>query len=74
VTDKSSQNTDISNKKSSMGQIIGSVFAAMMGVQSDKNREKDFAASNAKSYIIAGVIFTILFIVTIVTVVNVVVS
>lgn len=62
------------DKKASLGQIFGSVFAAMVGVQSDKNREKDFAATNPKSYIYAGIAFTIAFVATIVVVVNVVVG
>lgn len=54
---------------SSITQIFGSVFAAMMGVQSDKNRERDFNATNPKAYIIAGIVFTIAFVATIVSVV-----
>jgi hypothetical protein len=41
----------------------------MFGVQSDKNRERDFNAANPKTYIIAGIVFMLLFIATIVTVV-----
>ncbi len=49
-------------------------MAAMLGVQSSKNRERDFNAANPKTYLIIGIIFTVLFILTIVTVVNIVVS
>ena len=56
-----------------LGQVISSVFAAMIGVQSDKNRERDFNAANPKAYIIAGVIFTIGFVATVITVVNIVI-
>lgn len=43
-------------------QVIGSVLAAAFGVQSNKNRERDFLAGSAKAYVIVGVIGTIIFI------------
>lgn len=42
--------------------VIKSVLAAAIGVQSDKNRKKDFEEGSLSSYIIAGLIFTVLFI------------
>jgi len=53
-------------------QVVQSVLAASFGVQSDKNRERDFAHGSAKTFIIAGIIGTILFIATIFTIVKVV--
>ena len=44
------------------GAILQSVFAAALGVQSSKNRERDFNQGNIKVYIAAGIIFTALFI------------
>ena len=61
-------------QSASIGQIMGSVFAAMFGVQSDENRERDFQATNPKAFIIGGVIFTVAFIATVITVVNIVIS
>lgn len=46
-------------------QIIRSVLAAAAGVQSNENREKDFEHGNLASYIVAGLIFTVLFVLTI---------
>lgn len=43
-------------------QIISSVFAAGLGVQSSKNRERDFSEGSAGAFIAAGLIFTALFI------------
>lgn len=43
-------------------QIISSVFAAGLGVQSSKNRERDFKEGSAGLFIIAGLVFTALFI------------
>lgn len=50
--------------------VISSVFAAALGVQSSKNRERDFKQGSAGVYIAAGIIFTVLFIAVVVTVVQ----
>ena len=42
--------------------VIGSVFAAGLGVQSSKNRERDFKQGNFKVFVITGIVFTVLFI------------
>ena len=49
-------------KKPNLLQIVGSVLAAGFGVQNSKNRERDFQHGNHKVFIIAGIIFTLLFI------------
>ena len=46
------------DKKPSFGQVVLSTLAAAIGVQSDKNRERDFKGGSIKTYIAAGVIFT----------------
>jgi hypothetical protein len=53
-------------------QVIASVFAAGLGVQSSKNRERDFKQGRAGVFIAAGLIFTLLFIGTVFTVVQLV--
>jgi hypothetical protein len=53
-------------------QVIGSVFAAGLGVQSSKNRERDFKQGRAGIFITAGVVFTLIFIGTVYTVVQLV--
>ncbi len=55
-------------------QVIQSVLAASLGVQSNKNRERDFKQGSAKVFIIAGLIGTVLFILTIVTLVKLVLN
>ncbi len=55
-------------------QVIASVLAAGLGVQSSKNRERDFKQGRAGTFIAAGLIFTLLFIGTVYTVVQVVLS
>ena len=46
-------------------KIIQSTLAAAIGVQSKKNRERDFEEGNAGAFIAAGIIFTALFIATV---------
>ena len=53
-------------------RIIQSTLAAAIGVQSKENRERDFQEGNAGTFIAAGIIFTILFIATVMTVVQLV--
>lgn len=51
-------------KKGSLNpfQVMSSVFAAGLGVQSSKNRERDFKEGRAGVFIAAGLIFTLIFI------------
>ncbi|MBI2799945.1 MAG: DUF2970 domain-containing protein [Gammaproteobacteria bacterium] len=53
-------------------QVIQSVVAAAMGVQSNRNRERDFTRGAAKTFIIAGLIGTAVFVLTVYTVVHLV--
>jgi len=55
-------------------QILQSTLAAAFGVQSQKNREQDFEEANAGWFILAGIIFTVIFIFTVLTVVNLVIA
>lgn len=57
-------------KKPGFGSIILSTLSAFIGIQSSKNRERDFAKGNFKAYVISGLIFTVLFITAIVTLVK----
>ena len=62
------------HKKRGLGAIVLSILAAGIGVQSDKNRERDFAGGNPLAFVVGGFIFTILFIVCIALVVGLVLS
>ena len=55
-------------------QVISSVFAAGLGVQSSRNRERDFSQGRAGVFIAAGIIFALLFIGLMVTIVKLVLS
>lgn len=53
-----------------VGAMLLSILAAAIGVQSGRNRERDFVRGRALTYIISGVVFTTLFIATLVMLVN----
>jgi len=55
-------------------QVVSSVFAAGLGVQSSRNRERDFRQGRAGTFIAAGIIFTALFIGAVLTVVKLVLA
>lgn len=50
--------------------VIKSVLAAGIGVQSKKNREIDFEHGSLSNYLIVGLIATVLFILTIISIVS----
>ena len=61
-------------KKTNLWQVILSVLAAMVGIQSSKNRERDFTSGNPIAFFIGGIVFTVLFVLTLVMVVRLVVG
>lgn len=69
---KPEQNDDPATKKPNLLQVVGSVLAAGFGVQSRKNRERDFKQGNLTTFVIAGIIFTVLFIFTVYSIVTMV--
>ncbi len=56
--------------KLSFWQVVFSTLASFFGVQSQKNRERDFSKGNPLAFIVAGLVLTILFIVIVVSVVR----
>ena len=56
--------------KPTITQVIKSVLAAFIGVQSEANRKKDFESGSLSAYVFAGLIFTALFVVTIIFLVS----
>ena len=61
-------------QKTNLLSVVKSILAASIGVQSDNNRTRDFEQGNPLTFIIGGVVFTLLFIATITTVVGFVLS
>lgn len=54
--------------------IISSVLAAGFGIQSQKNRERDFENGSPGDYIVVGIIFVVVLVVGMIMFVNSVVS
>ncbi|MCC6706206.1 MAG: DUF2970 domain-containing protein [Gammaproteobacteria bacterium] len=46
----------------SLREVVGSIMAALLGVQSSRNHARDFARGTAKQYIVVGLVATILFV------------
>lgn len=61
-------------QKPSLISVVKSILAAGIGVQSDKNRTRDFEQGNPLSFIIGGIVFTLVFIATIAAIVGFVLS
>ena len=55
-------------------QMLGSTFSAAFGVQSQRNRERDFSRGKAGHFILMGIGFTAAFVITIVLVVKMVLA
>ena len=60
----------MSAQKPNLLQVIKAVLGAMVGVQSERQRQQDFAASSPLPYIVVGIIFTLLFVVALLLVVS----
>lgn len=46
-------------KSLSFLQMVGSILASFFGVQTGKNRERDFALGKARPFILVGILMTI---------------
>lgn len=62
------------DKKPTLPQLVGSVLSAAVGIQSNKNRERDFKHGKLRTFVVAGVIYVALFIITVYSVVRLVLS
>ncbi|MFZ2726977.1 MAG: DUF2970 domain-containing protein [Methylococcaceae bacterium] len=58
--------------KPSTIQVIKSVLSAVIGVQSSENRERDFQQGSLKSYIIVGVAFIVIFVISLIFLVSII--
>ena len=56
-------------KPPSFLQVMMSVFAAALGVQKDENYERDFTTGSPLPFIVGGILFTVVFVLTIIGVV-----
>ena len=53
-------------------QIFRSALAAGLGVQSSRNRQRDFADASPSGFIVMGLVLTMLFIASLVTVIRII--
>ena len=66
--------TPPSEEKLTLPQMLASVLAAAFGVQSSKNRERDFSRGRPLHFIILGILFTVVFVLAVIAVVRLVLS
>lgn len=59
--------------KPTITQVFKSILSAFIGVQSEENRKKDFEQGSLSTYIIGGIIFTVLFVSAIIFLVSTIV-
>ncbi|MDH5580212.1 MAG: DUF2970 domain-containing protein [Betaproteobacteria bacterium] len=64
----------LNSKRQNITSIIGSVLAAFIGVQSDKKRKEDFTRGKISTFIIAGLIGTVVFVLAIIGIVKLVMT
>ena len=68
--DSEAKERDDNQKGLSTLSLVGTILAAAFGVQSSKARERDFSQRSPWPFIIGGVVFGILFVLTLVFLVS----
>jgi len=74
TTKEEMDSIEVEEREPSFWEIVLSTMAAFLGVQSNKNRVRDFKHGNIYAYIVAGLIFTTIFIGSIVLIIKIVLS
>ncbi len=72
MTDPRPERQQEQERRLSWWQVLRSAVAAMFGVQRSEHHARDFAHGKAAPFIIAGVVLTLLFILTVYGVVRIV--
>ena len=72
MNEEPSKETPPDERPLTFWQIAGSTAAAAFGVQNRANRERDFNRGKPLHFIIAGIVFTIVFVLVVVSVVRLV--
>jgi len=74
-SDKNSRSTeDDSNEGISFLQLVSSTLYAALGIQKHSNTKRDFAKGKPGQFVMAGILFTAIFVVVVIVVVNLVLS
>ncbi|SFH39238.1 DUF2970 domain-containing protein [Pseudomonas sp. NFACC45] len=63
----------VDNKPPTLWQMMHSVLAAAFGVQSGKNRARDFTHGKPSHFVVLGIVFTVIFALTLFGIVKLVV-
>ncbi|MFO7994045.1 MAG: DUF2970 domain-containing protein [Marinobacter sp.] len=74
MSEQQENNKAPSRKGPGVLKVMQSIFAGALGVQSDKRREEDFSSHSPWPYIIAGILFTVGFVVALILVVKLVLA
>ena len=74
-----SNETDITQENESLPpltflEMLGSTLAAALGVQSERNRERDFSRGKASHFILMGIGFTVVFVIVMALIVKLVLA
>ncbi|MDX1705350.1 DUF2970 domain-containing protein [Pseudidiomarina sp.] len=56
--------------KPGLFQVALSIIAALFGVQTERNRQRDFGSGSPATYIAIGIVFIALFVLSLILVVN----
>jgi hypothetical protein len=74
MADPHSDHDDKKPSQVSTLDVVISVFRAWFGVQTEKNRQRDFSSNDPTPFIIAGIIFTLVMIVGVIIAVKMALS
>ena len=72
--DEQGTNPDTQRKGTGFWRTLQSTIAAACGVQTKANRERDFAQAKPSTFVIAGILFVIVFIIGMYGIVQLVIS
>ena len=70
MSNNESQSQKEPKQKISLLTYVGTIFMAGLGVQTEASRQRDFNNGDPKIFIVLGIVFTILFIGTLVSIVR----
>lgn len=68
--EQSSEKTADQRQGTGIVNVVISVIASIFGVQSDKNRDRDFEKGNASDYIVMGIVIVVAIMIGMVVLVN----
>jgi hypothetical protein len=72
MNDSGKKQDDESEQPLTLLEVAASVLAAAFGVQSKANKHRDFTRGKPQQFIIVGIVFTFIFLITLVTLVNII--